>query len=41
MRRVSAIIVGAGENEIARAGEGRSLLEKLRIMPLDRGEMSA
>ena len=35
------IVIGAGENEIAWAGEGRGLLEKLRIMPLDRSEMSA
>ena len=35
-----AIVIGAGENEIARAGEGRSMLEELGIMPLDRGEMS-
>ena len=35
------IVIGAGENEIAWASEGRRLLEKLRIMPLDGGEMTA
>src|SRR5262245_23475703 len=36
-----AIIVGAREDEIARAGEGWGVLEKLGIVSLDRGEMSA
>src|SRR5882724_8639686 len=36
-----AIVVGAGEDEVARAREGRGVLEQLGIMPLDRGEMPA